>query len=40
MEHIEIIARGHKKAQAGKDIITEKRKLYDKQPIKLPEIKK
>jgi multimeric flavodoxin WrbA len=39
LEHIEIIARGHKAAFNGKDIITEKRKLFDKQAIKLPEIK-
>jgi multimeric flavodoxin WrbA len=38
-EHIEIIARGHRTALAGKDIIAEKRKLFDKQPIELPKIK-
>jgi multimeric flavodoxin WrbA len=38
-EHLEIIGRGHQKALAGKEVITEKRKLFDKQPISLPEIK-
>jgi multimeric flavodoxin WrbA len=38
-EHLEIIARGHQKALAGKDIIAEKRKRFDKQPIALPEIR-
>jgi multimeric flavodoxin WrbA len=40
IEHIEIISRRHKKAFEGKDIITEKRKQFYKQPITLPEIKK
>jgi multimeric flavodoxin WrbA len=38
-EHINNIARGHRIALAGKDIIAEKRKLFDKKPIELPEIK-
>jgi hypothetical protein len=37
--HIDNIARGHRIALAGKDVIAEKRKLFDKKPIKLPEIK-
>jgi multimeric flavodoxin WrbA len=37
--HIDNIAKGHRTAQTGKDIIAEKRKLFDKKPIKLPEIR-
>jgi multimeric flavodoxin WrbA len=37
--HIDNIARGHMMAQVGKDIIAEKRKLFDKKPIELPEIR-
>lgn len=37
--HMENIARGHGMATAGKDVIAEKRKLLDKKPIELPDIK-
>lgn len=37
-EHVEIIARGHRKAFEGKEVISEKRKLFKKTPIALPEI--
>jgi multimeric flavodoxin WrbA len=37
--HMDNIAKGHRAAQAGKDIITEKRKLFGKKPIALPEIR-
>ena len=36
--HMENIARGHGMAAAGKDGIAEKRKLFDKKPVELPEI--
>jgi multimeric flavodoxin WrbA len=38
-EHVELIAREHKMAIAGKDIIEEKRKMLNKEPIELPKIK-
>jgi hypothetical protein len=37
-DHFDIISRGHRAALAGKDIIAEKRKLFYKLPIELPEI--
>jgi multimeric flavodoxin WrbA len=37
--HMENIARGHRMALEGKDIIAEKRKLFDKKPVELPEIR-
>ena len=37
--HIDNIARLHRLAREGKDVIAEKRKLFDKKPIELPEIK-